>query len=81
MKIDGELNDIRYDSSSHNHGSAENECISSMIVSFHLVGNCPLYHDYGRKGIPRYTYIWLDIHFRTTNRMAIRKITKPAPIF
>ena len=33
MKIDGELNDIRYDSSSHIDGSVENECISNMIVS------------------------------------------------
>ena len=75
MKIDGEINDILYYSSSHNHGSVEHECISNIIVSFHLVGNFLLYHDYGRKGIPRYTYIWLDIHFRTINRTAIRKIT------
>ena len=35
--------------SCHNHGSAEKWVYLQLLVSFHLVGNFPLNHDYGRK--------------------------------
>ena len=36
-------------SSSHNHGSVENGCISKLLVAFNC-GDFPLNHDHGRKG-------------------------------
>ena len=45
---------IKY-TSSHNHGSVKNGCISNRIVTFQIVRHFPLNHDYSKKSPTRPT--------------------------